>query len=354
MDHLSEVQRRITPFTEQTSRNLGRRLNSWQSDIGADELERLRRLVDQLNAVKETLVEKRSAHATIAYGVPGGLGAVCITCVETYVTPSLIANRFAPDVIVRQFPYEFWGKERSAPGIHAYNIIRLGRHKVVIDMDLDPFLGHNAGITIYPLHLAVPLYRSGFVYHARRYDSDGKIAAFLFAFLGEDARPVTFAKGSIADSISVAPYHCGSGKNACPLCVAGRAMVYFAFERCYQGAKAFNLIPFSLVCPVAADDRERAHQIDVYGATRFYIRGMGERKQAGGAPQACIRVLIAGGRVCEFLVDSDGVLLESACVTFGTSAYWPNPTHRVSLGTGQSSEPRVVLPRVKADWAPFW
>jgi hypothetical protein len=304
--------------------------------------------ITELIDIKAGLVSRNARSDLLAYSVEGGLGAMCITCVEKYVTGALVKHGLGSMIYARQFTTRFSGGPPRRPPIHAYNIVDVGNLQLVIDLDADPFLGRNTGVIVAPAVAGIPLYTDGFPYHRRAVDSNGQITYYECCFENDNGKVVRYMEGDVAEAITIAPYHLESGENGCPICLPGGATLYFSFDKCYrvevdpgeQNEKRWQAsyeIALAIVCSVV---RERVDQL--YQITFSNVQEIGIRRKTEGA--VAVQVVSTGNRTIEILVSDQGMLMANEWLSFRPTSSPVMKDFRVRLSATACSPGDIVLP----------
>lgn len=337
----------INPYSAVSSTNFERRFCKLFRVLNRKMTDRFCAALDDLKQAKATLVAKFSKSPLIGYQVRGGLGAVCITCVEEYVTSILVRNGFKTQILARQLPYDLWGAEQRRPGIHAYNIVKVCGTDFVVDLDADPFVGRNVGIVVVPLQNDVPWYSSGFLYHCRNIDKRNRITFYRFSFQDEDGRIHHYFEGDTAEYLTIAPYHNASDQSLCPLCFAGGTTVYFGFEKNYIGSSGpYYRIPFTLVCPTFPGEKDCTYQLTIGDVQHIRVYrqqpATGEHQRLS---QVVIAILLTNGCKIQFLLANNGMLVANDFVSFAPTGLASPSGFKSRLSAKDGPEPHVILPR---------
>jgi len=342
-----ELAQTLSPYFAINSTNFeekfGRLLKTWSRP----EISRFAAALNELEQAKARLVAKFSDNPLIGYKVQGGLGAICITCVEEYVTRILVNNGFDTQIVARELPDEFCESAHRLPGIHVFNVVTIGGVDFIVDLDVDPFVGQNSGIFVAPLQAGIPFDSRGFLYHCRRVDRTGKITSYKFFFEDEEGHSHTYLEGDTAEYMTIAPYHNASDQSLCPVCFTGGATVYFGFERYYIGSSGpYYRIRFTLVCPVSASQKDPTYQVTLDDVA--YIRVRRQKVLVGRhSPLSCvlIAVILASGCRLELLLASDGTLVANDFVRFVPTEMALSRGFRARLSAKDGPKLQVILPR---------
>jgi len=302
-----ELTQAMIPYEAVNSTNFEKKFGKLLKTRNNLEIGRFLVALNELEQTKSHLVAKFSNNPLISYKVKGGLGAVCITCVEEYVTEILTKNGFDTQIMARELPYDLSELGHCLPGIHTYNIIIIGAVDFVVDLDMDPFVKRNAGVVVTPLQADIPVYSNGFLYHCRTIDKAGRITSYKFFFEDEIGQIHTCLEGDTAEYLTIAPYHNASDQGLCPLCFVGGATVYFGFEKFYiGGSEPYFRIPFTLVCPMFPGEKNLTYQLAISDVD--YIRVHRQEAVIGEHPElsrVVIAITLTSGCRIQMLLASD-------------------------------------------------
>jgi hypothetical protein len=272
------------------------------------EVERFCSVINELAEIKDVLIKDTLENNLISYRTPDGLGSICVTCVEEYVTPVLFKMGFSTKIIARQFHYIESNSFMPGPPIHAYNIVSICGTDFIVDIDVDPFAGRNTGIFITPAKTSLKIYNSGFVYHDRNINQKGKIESFNFTYHNDSNKLTKYACGNFIDDLSIAPYHGESNDNYCPIVIIENVTLYFSYDKCYIANKLVHKISIVLVCPLFKYDTTQSLQINIYGVKSFYINHL---EPLDNAISSTIFFEFISGRKSEVLISKDGTIIEN-------------------------------------------
>jgi hypothetical protein len=146
----------ISSYACASGRDVIQRLRTQFLDLQEPVQRRLLSAIQDLIRVKDALISQCAGLDSLSYPVDGGLGAMCITCVEQHVTSILAEYRFPSEISCRQFWPSFCADEVRRPPIHAYSTVELGGVPLIIDMDADPFVGKSIGVVLAPIDANIP------------------------------------------------------------------------------------------------------------------------------------------------------------------------------------------------------
>lgn len=302
----------LTQYAHTTRSNFRQRFASILANAQRDQLERFYLALDALQQRKSSLIEELCEDPRVSYRPANALGALCISCVESHVTPILTACGIETEIVARQYPYQ-WRDQRGFPPIHAYNLLYLGPHRFVVDLDADPFQGVNTGVVVAPLEANVPIYNQGFVYHTRSCASGGEITGFSCMVFDDVHGTRVYMDGDVAEHISIMPYHFESGSNSCPLVLAGGSTLYFGYDKTLdtQGV-VFHSISLTCVCrvPICTTALYNLYFRRIHS---FHVRRADNRSTA-------VSILFEDRSQFELLIASDGSLLPNKYVQLRNSS----------------------------------
>jgi hypothetical protein len=313
----------LTQYVHTNSKNFRQRFARFLVDAPSDHVDRVSVALDALLERKLSLIKERSGDFRVPYTPSGGLGAICISCVESHVTPILAACGIGTDMMARQYPYE-WRRQRGFPPIHAYNLIDLGPSRFVLDLDADPFFGANTGVVVAPIEANVPIYDVGFEYHKRSFAPTGEIIGFSCTCFDDAHGQRVYMDGDWASHISIVPYHFESGANQCPIVVSGGTTLHFGYDKSWDiKGKVLHSISLRCVCPVQAN-RAGVYNLHFQHVELFHV----QRTEDLGTT---ISIVFDNTSQFELLIASDGTLI---------------PNNYVSLHNSRESMPETVSVRL--------
>lgn len=324
----------LTQYTHTTRTNFGQRFESLLANAPSDQLERFCVTLNALQQRKSSLIEELCEDFRVSFRPGQGLGAICISCVESHVTPILTACGIETEMVARQYPYE-WRSQRGFPPIHAYNLFNLGPFRFIVDLDADPFQGANTGVVVAPLAAHVPIYHQGFVYHTRSYTSGGEIVRFSCTLFDDMHGPRVYMDGDGAEHISIVPYQFESGANSCPLVLAGGATLYFGYDKT-SDIRGLVLHTISLTCVCRVPICTTAH----YNLRFRRIHSFHVRRADNGT--TTVSIVFEATSQFEVLIASDGSLLPSKDVKLRRSS--ENMPQTVSIGFAGDNQLPLELP----------
>jgi len=200
-----------------------------------DSIERLKSAVMKLSDIKQMLVDQTRNNSWVAHPVSGGLGAICISAVESHVTPVLTEHGFETSILLRCYDFRISDREGS-PRMHCYNTISIGNQKIVVDIDSDPFAKRNTGVIVAPLNGNIRLYEEGKLLHSRLTDSHGIVKNFCFWTMDSDAVLPIF-RGDICRKISLFNYFIPPDDALCPVYLQSGALLLYGISRCSIGGR---------------------------------------------------------------------------------------------------------------------
>ena len=342
-----ELTQAMSPYVAVSSTNFEKRFGKLLKIRSKPEIGRFAAALDELEQTKARLVAKFSNNPLIGYKVQGGLGAVCITCVEEYVTGILTKNGFDTQIMARELPYDLSESGHRLPGIHVYNVVTIGAVDFIVDLDIDPFVERNTVVVVAPLQADIPVYSNGFLYHCRTLDKTGRITSYKFSFEDEEGRMRTYLEGDTAEYLTIAPYHNASDQSLCPLCFAGGATIYFGFEKYYIGSSGpYYRIPFTLVCPVFPGEKNRTYQLAISDVDHIRVhRQEATIGEHPGLSRVVIAVTLTSGCRVQMLLASDGTLVANDFVYFVPRKLASPGGFQVRLSAKDGPKPEVILPR---------
>ena len=324
----------LTQYVHTTRTNFRQRFASLLANVPSDQLEGFYLAIDALQQRKSSLIEELCEDSRVSYGPHDGLGAICISCVESHVTPILTACGFETEMIARQYPFE-WRDQRGFPPIHAYNLLNFGPFRFIVDLDADPFHGANTGVVVAPLAADVPIYHRGFVYHTRSCTSGGEIARFSCMHFDDIHGQRVYMDGDGAELISIVPYQFESGANSCPLVLAGGATLYFGYDKIWDiRGLVFHSISLTCVCRVPICTTA-LYNLRFRRIHSFHVRRADKRTTA-------VSIVFEDASKFELLIASDGSLLANKHVKLCNSSGIMPQT--VSVLFSENSQSPLELP----------
>ena len=292
--------------------------------------------LDALLERKSSLIEELSEDPRVQHRPNGGLGAICISCVESHVTPILKNYGIATDMIARQYPYK-WCERFGFPPIHAYNLLNLGPARFVLDLDADPFYGANTGVVVAPLAAKLPIYELGFAYHKRSCASNGEIVEFSCMHFDDKHGQRVYMDGDVAEHFSIVPYHFESGANRCPIVIAGGATLYFGYDKCSdRSGNVFHSVSLSCVCAVPASTAV-VYNLHFHGIRSFHVR-------RADASSTAISIAFDSRSRFELLIAPDGTVLPNTYVNLHRSSETMPQTVSVRVAGNNDLPVKLELP----------
>jgi hypothetical protein len=326
----------LTQYAHTNSKNFRQRFARFAANAPSDKVDRVSVALDALLERKLSLIEELSGDSRVPNTPSGGLGAICISCVESHVTPILAACGIATEMIARQYPYE-WRHQRGFPPIHAYNLIDLGPSRFVLDLDADPFFGANTGVVVAPIEANVPIYDVGFEYHKRSFAPTGEIIGFSCMHFDDVHGPRVYMDGDWAGHVSIAPYHFESDANRCPIVIAGGATLHFGYDKSWDiKGNVLHSISLTCVCPVQAN-LAGVYNLHFQHVQLFHV----QRTEDLGST---ISIVFDDTSHFELLIAPDGTLLPNNYVSLHNSRGSMPETVSVRL-TGKHGQPvKLELP----------
>ena len=302
----------LTQYVHTTRTNFRQRFASLLTGAPSDQLDRFGDAFDALNQRKSSLIEELREDSRVSYKSGDGLGAICISCVESHVTPILAVFGIETEIVARQYPSE-WRDQRGFPLMHAYNLLNHGPFCFVVDLDADPFYGADTGVVVAPLAANVPIYNHGFVYHMRSCASGGGITRFSCVLFDDAHGSRVYMDGDGAEYISIAPYQFESGANSCPLVLAGGATLYFGYDKTWDTrGHVFHSISLTCVCRVPICTTA-LYNLGFRRIHSFHVRSADDRKTA-------VSIVFEDTSQFEVLIASDGSLLPNKYVKIRNSS----------------------------------
>ncbi len=324
----------LTQYAHTTRTNFRQRFASILANAPRDQLERFYLALDALQQRKSSLIEELCEDSRVSYRPAEGLGAICISCVESHVTPILTACGIETEIVARQYPYE-WRDQRGFPPIHAYNLLYLGPFRFVVDLDADPFHGANTGVVVARLEANVPIYNQGFVYHTRSCASGGEITRFSCMLFDDVHGTRVYMDGDAAEHLSIMPYQFESGSNSCPLVLAGGATLYFGYDKTWDiRGLVFHSISLTCVCRVPICTTA-LYNLRFRRIHSFHVRRADNRS-------AAVSILFEDTSQFELLIASDGSLLPNKYVKLRNSSGIMPQT--VSISFAENNQSPLELP----------
>jgi len=274
-----------------------------------DSLAHLQASILDLASVKDRLIRELAQSKFVSHPVSGGLGAICISCVERFVTPVLLKHGFQTKVILRDCrsrdPFT-----RNLPSVHCYNSLEIEGEELIVDLDADPFAGKNTGVVVVPATSQVYPYCDGVVMHERTCLLDGSISNYWFSD-EEHPQERRYLEGSQALSISLLNYLDGSD-DLCPLVLRCGVQVLFGIMRFRIRDSNLTRFPLRIIFRCNAKSNDLGLQLCFRDVKAVSILPDTDRREV-------ISVTFENERVLRLVVYGNGCLLESDSVRFSST-----------------------------------
>jgi hypothetical protein len=326
----------LTPYVQINSKDFRQRFARFLVDTPSDQVDRVSVALDALLERKLSLIKELSGDFRVPYTPTSSLGAICISCVESHVTPILADCGIATEMIARQYPHE-WRQRNGFPPIHAYNLIDLGRSRFVLDLDADPFFGADTGVVVAPIEAHVPIYNVGFEYHKRSFAPTGEIVEFSCMYLDDEHGQRVYMDGDWASHISIVPYHFESDANRCPIVVSGGTTLHFGYDKCWDiKGNVLHSISLTCVCPVQVN-RGGIYNLHFQHIQYFNVK----RTEDLGTT---ISIAFDDTSHFEMLIASDGTLIPNNYISLHNSRESMPETISVRLTGGHGQPVKLNLP----------
>ena len=273
-----------------------------------DEIQRFCVALEELIKIKDKLIRLTHNDQFITYETQNGLGSICITCVEDYVTNVLNKNGFIVKVIAKQFNYEKFVNIKPFPLIHSFNIVEICGTKFIVDIDADPFAGENTGILVIPGKSTLRVYNSGFIYHERVSDPSGVIKYFGFFYFTRLNKLYRYGYGNFANRISVVPYHDESEHNYCPIEITRNSTLFFSYDKCLINNKIVHKVKIYLTCLFSKERFDKYLRINIYEVRSFSILKNDNLKDN---IVSFVKIILTSGRKYKIAISDYGTIVEN-------------------------------------------
>lgn len=294
------------------------------------ELISLMKVFEVLSYEREKLINSLAGSFLQSFPVHGGLSAICLSCVEKFVTPTLVSHGFPTRVVLKAYPRR---QAESAPGIHCFNLITFGGRELIVDMDADPLLECRMGVLIMPMAAAIRWYGDGVVMHERTIDTSGRICRFSF-WDEETPGSEAFFSGDGANWLSLISY-CSGDDDFSPVCLVSGARIFFGLSRFLVAGVRVTKISFTLVCRRTSETQDESFEIQVREVYSVRVSA-----KQDGSDEVLVRRLRE--KPLRFVVASTGMLAESESLIFQECAKVLPKT--VQCVIGRDTALPIVLP----------
>lgn len=284
------------------------------------ELISLVKVFEILSSERKKLINSLAGSVFRSFPVHGGLSAICLSCVEKFVTPTLVAHGFPTRVVLKAYPRRCG---ETLPGIHCFNLITFGGRELIVDMDADPLLRSQEGVLIMPMSAALRWHGDGVVMHERSIDTNGRICQFSF-WDEENPGAEAFFSGDGANWLSLISY-CAGDDDFSPVYLVSGARILFGISRFLVAGIRVTKISFTLVCRRTSETRDESFEIQVREVCSVRVFA-----KQDGSDEILVRRLF--GNPLRFVVANSGMLVESESLMFQECADVLPKTFQLVIG----------------------